>query len=252
MSDEPTAPADEQEQPTPPEAPAEDQPTPEAEVSSLDDFDLSLVPEDANREWLGARHKALQADYTRKTQELAEQRKQVAAVIEAAQNPDHPQHEEALDYLGLEVAADDDELYDEDDDPFAPYEQRLSAIEQAEQQRANEFAQQQAEAQLEDYLATEIESLQEVEGVDEFSEAELRILVNTAVAMQDDAGNPDVRGAYDALKEAYGTRQKAWLSSKTAPRAPGVGVPASAELDITDRSQRLSEAERIAEAALGE
>lgn len=257
MPDEPTAPADEQDQPiAEAEAPdVQDKPEAEAgEAVNLDDFDLAQVPDDADRSWFEDRYKDLRADYTRKTQALAEQRSQVQAVIEAAQDPEHPQHQEALEYLGLELAEDDD--YDDedefDDDPLGPIQQEIAELRAAEEARQEAYFNQQAEAQLEDYLESEITDLQRSEGIDEFSDAELRILVNAAVASPDPEGRPDVRGAYDALKEAYGSRQKAWLSSKTAPRAPGAGVPASAELDVTDRSARIDEATRIAEAAMGE
>jgi len=255
MDDAPTAPDEDQDQPIAeadaPDTGQAETDAGEAEVN-LDDFDLAQVPESADRDWFETRYKDLRADYTRKTQALAEQRTQVQTVIEAAQNPNHAQHQEALEYLGLELAEEDDTEDEYDDDPLAPIQQEIAALKQAEQQRAEMLNAQQAETQLEDYLEGEITDLQRAEGIDEFSEAELRILVNAAVSSPDQRGNPDVRGAYAALQEAYGSRQKAWLSSKKAPRAPGAGVPGSAELDITDRSARLDEATRIAEAAMGD
>lgn len=256
MSDEPTAPADEQDQPTPTdEAPIEGQ-APEAEqveAVDLDNFDLAQVPEDAGREWFEGRYRDLRGDYTRKTQELAEQRKQVSAIVDAIRDPNHPQHSDVMDYLGLETVEEDNDEYGlDEDEPLGVLEQRLARLEAEREAQAQAIAEQQAESELEDYLEERISDLQRREGIDEFSEQELRLLVNAAVASPDSSGKPDVEGAFEALKGAYAAKQKAWLSSKTAPRVPGAGVPASAELDVTDRAKRLSEMERIAEAAMGD
>jgi hypothetical protein len=260
--DEPTAPADEQDQPTPtddatPEVQAPEAEQAEAEVEGidLDNFDLAQVPEDADREWFEARYGDLRSDYTRKTQELADQRKQVSAIVDAIKDPEHPSHAEVMDYLGLEFADDEDaeeSEYDFDEgDPLAEIRQEIAALKQEREQEQQFLSQQQQEAALEDYLESSITDLQRREGIDEFNDDELALLVNAAVAMPNEQGQPDIDAAYARFKGAFAARQKAWMGSKRAPRAPGDGVPGSAELDVTDRSQRLSESERIAQAAMG-
>lgn len=70
------APAPEEDQPVTEVAPAPEGEGTSAQVESFTDIDPSEPPPaDASPEWLQERHKQMHADYTRKTQELAEQRK---------------------------------------------------------------------------------------------------------------------------------------------------------------------------------
>lgn len=258
MDDPQQAPDEDQDQPTTPED-APEGTAPEGEASPLDeDFDLSQVPEDADREWIATRHRDLRADYTRKTQALAEQRKQVEAELEkaqqaqqaqailaAARDPEHPQHRQALDYLGLEV---DDE--DDDFEPDSGLERRLAALEAQRQQDSQRFAESQKQAQREALILERFDDARNKVGRD-FDESELRFLLAYAESNPDEQGHPDVDAAVEQLKLLYGGEQKRWTSSKKAPRTPGGGTPAERDVDITDQDARLAEATRIAEAAMG-
>lgn len=243
------APLEEEDQPEAPEAPETDQPEGEQVEDSFENFDLGGIPEDADRDWFAERVKAFQSDYTRKTQAAAEARKQALTVLEAAQDPNHPNHAEVMDYLGFEVADDDLEQDEDEDDPLSPLEQRLAALEARDQQAAQAAQQAQQQEVYEDALVDRLETLQGVEGV-EFTEDELALIVNAAQAIPDDEGLPNVEQAYKLLTGAYAKRQKAYLNGKkNAPRPPGRGVPASRELDISDPQARLDAARAAIERA---
>ena len=216
------------------DAPEQDQPesapesgsAQERQSESFTDADISAVPENADREWLAQRYQDMQADYTRKTQEIAETRREAAAmaeIIEAASDPGHPDHQNALDVLGLEVDA--PELEEDDMSPYSTEDQLMAKVERLEAERAME--QQAAEqAAIEEYeddlIAEQISSLQQQEGR-EFDDAELRILYNEALSNPDERGLPNVGYAYELLKDAYTNRQKDWVSSKRTARRPGSG-----------------------------
>src|SRR5688572_26634540 len=51
------------------------------------ELDLSSVPEDADREWLAKRHREMQQAFTKKTQSLAEQRREAEKITEAFNDP---------------------------------------------------------------------------------------------------------------------------------------------------------------------
>lgn len=254
MADDQTGPAEEPENPTPEnEAPDEGQaePTGNENEADLESFDLSQVPDDADREWFESQVKNLRSDYTRKTQTLAEQRKQVQQVqeiIEAVRDPQHPKYAEAMEYLGLELADDDDDPDDFDaDDPVAKLEREVAEL-RRERQQEQMTAQQQAQAEaLENTLVERIDEVQNAEGR-EFSEPELKFILNYKAG---DDGLPDVRAGVEGLKEYLKAQRQDWANSKkNPPRGPGAGVPGSRELDITDSAKRQAVAEEVAAAAM--
>lgn len=248
MSDETTTPDVQDQSVESPDTP-EVQPASEnsENESSFDEFDLSSVPEDADREWFGKRVDAFQKDYTRKTQKLAEERTQASALVEAIRDPDHPAHEQVMSELGYQPTRaseyeDDDYLQDDPDEKISALEQRLAAQEQQQQMARAQ------EAQV-DYLAEEIESIQEREDV-EFSEEEVDWIATYASVNPNPQGQPDVAKAHRALKGLYDQQQKRYLESKKAPRLPGNGVPAMRDVDLSNREARIEYAEQVAEAAL--
>lgn len=255
MSDDHTAPEEAPDTPTPTEDAPDTGQAPEAEETEavdLDNFDLAQIPEDADRQWFEEKYNALRSDYSRKTQRIAETRKQAEqkqaqadAIFEAVRNPNHPDHSRIMEELGLE------EVSDEPDDDFEddPHDRRLSALEQRLEAEAQAKAEQARAAQLEDILTDRIDTVQNREGI-EFTPEELKFLVNAAAASPDDQGMPDIDAAYRDLKKVLATRQKSWLESKKAPRSPGRGLPASRELDITNRDERLAQTAAAVEAAM--
>jgi hypothetical protein len=239
------------------DAPEQDQPesAPESgsaqeapQSESFTDKDASSIPEDADREWLTQRYSDMQADYTRKTQEIAETRREaeaMAEIIDAASDPGHPDHKNALDILGLEADAEDDQ------EDFLTAEDELRAkVEALEADRAAQVqaAEQAAIEEMEDDLiAEQISKLQEQEGR-EFDDAELRLLYNEALANPDGRGLPNVEHAYNLLRDAYTNRQKEWVSSKKTARRPGSGSAADKKFDPTNDEDRVSRTAEILEA----
>lgn len=217
MSDE-QAPVVEQDKPT-------DQDAPDAEGQATDEPTEGSTPDP---EQLQRSYDELRTKFTQTSQEAAQHR----LIVEAAANPNHPQHEEALEYLGLESEEDEDEYLDEDEELAA----RIEAIESRQQ----EALQAQQEAELEeaetDWLAEQIGSLQEKEGR-EFDDKELNLIVRAATGNRLEDGQPDIEGAYGLLTNVYDARKKDWVSSKRAPQVP-TGASASQQIDLDDAEQR--------------
>ena len=231
---------------TEPEANSEDS------TESFYDLDTSAIPDDLDpREWAAQRHKEMQSAFTRKTQQLAEERKQAQQaqqILEIARDPTHPQHAEALDYLGLEVD-DGGEEEVEEPDPQDQLAERLARIEETMQQATT--AQQQAareEAEI-DYVAEELEQISTLEGR-ELEGEEIEFLHGFATANRKEDGTPNVERAYQVLKATINSHQKRHIGSKKAPRSPGAGPAARKQFDPTDATQLEDAAEAAAEAAL--
>lgn len=232
-------------QPAPQEGtPAEPQ---EDSGQSLEDFDLSGIPEDADREWFGAKYKGLQADYTRKTQAMAEERKQMATVIEAIRDPEHPSHEAVLSELGLTPETIEDDTY-EDEEP--DLQSRIDQLEAKIAERDQMTQAEAAERAALEHMAEQIELAQQASGR-EFDETELDFIAARAEANPDESGMPDVRGAIEALEGIYRKRQQDWAGSKSAPRTPGNGPTGQREVDLSNRDARLEYSAEVAERILG-
>jgi hypothetical protein len=169
--------------------------------------------------------------YTQTTQREAQYR----TIVEAASNPAHPQHDEALEYLGFAEEAEEEDETDYDD-PTEALQQELAQIKGYLAERDQEQELQQLEEAETDWLANEISSLQEKEGV-EFDDNELQLLVRAATGSRLADGQPDLGGAYDAFSAAWETRQKNWTDSKRAPQAPS-GASAKEEVNLDNAEER--------------
>ena len=221
-----------------------DQPAGGETDDALDSFDLSQVPEDANREWLAQRHQQMTGSLTRKSQELAEQRRQVAGIVQAIQDPEHPDHDAIVAELGLDTGT----ILDDEDDLSDDYDDRIEKLEQQLQQRkeADEEAQlEQAEAQ---WISNALKDL-EAEVGSEFTKEERSIVEAYAVSNRFDDGEPDIKGGYERLNAAWDAKQKAYEKSKRAPRGPGAGKSAAREQDTSTRQKRIELGAQVAEAA---
>lgn len=213
-----------------------------------DNFDPSSLPPE-----LQPAYKQLRGDYTRKTQELAEQRKQAEsanALIADLQSEDPDTNQQALAWMaekGLltpeqtaEVFGWDIEQPQDDegfDDPTAAMRQEW------EQFKAEREAERQ-QAQLDAYVAQE-----EQRANDEFTkiEADLgsalsdrakTLIVSRAVAAAN--GQPlDIRAAFDELEAEWNDRQQQWANGKTAPVNPGGGQTATEVPDLANERQRV-------------
>lgn len=225
----------------PTQEPEEGQP---AEAQSEETFASSFDPNELPVEVQPA-YKSMLADYTRKTQELAGQRKEAERDLEFMQALRSEETREETfrrlaSSLGYELDDEDfeGEIEDEPDDSrLADFEERLSRYEQS-----------QVEAQVADWASQEVQAIEQETGR-EFGESELQMLRTLSYANPSADGLPDVRGAYAALLAMESDLQRRWIESKNAPRRPGKGTSADRRIDHTNREERLAAMEEAIEAA---
>jgi len=230
----------------------------EEESITLDSFDPEKVPADADPQWLIERAKALQADYTRKTQDIAETRREAEqnqAIFDGLRDPNtrlqYAQllgltQDDLLQAFGLEMAEPEEPEFEEE-------QFRDPRVDQLLQQRQQEEAEHQELQQLQGE-ANHIESeLQDIEnkGNVEFSDEDAEILTTYARTHPDKLGQPDVRKAYKVLKGAIDRRQQEWIESRKGATPAGAtgGVPGSKTVDPSTREGRIQMAMEAAEGA---
>jgi hypothetical protein len=267
MSDESTAPADEQGKPDESAAPdLESVETSQTEGHEAeqetpdyfgDTFDPATLHDDLRPGW-----KQLLGDYTRKTQEIAEERREIeekahyAQLIDMLRSNDPEENQVALKaldydfYADPDVAADDleDELYDEDydeDDGLSAVQKKLAELEQwkADQESAFQESLQQQEAQqyedaVNEFLDESWVELKKQIGRDDFSEEEELVLEQMAAANLDDDGLPDLGKAYTLLSDVLAANRGKWVKSKDAPEVSTAGSSATQVPDLDDPKQR--------------
>jgi len=224
----------------------------EPESERFTDFDLSTIENPEARRAAEAAEKRLQADYTRKTQTVAEKAReaeQYQAIVEGLEDPQRAP--EILRILGWdlddaeEFAAGEEFLEPDPNERVDRLEQQLAEREHMDQIRSQEVAEDRS-------IAEQIESL-ENEMDHKFSEEEIGFLYLYADEYRDEQGAPNVKAAIDLLEGIVSSRQQQWLESKKAPRRLRPGKPATREVDLStetseDRVKRMAEA---AEAARG-
>ena len=197
---------------------------------------------------LESRYKSMQADYTRKTQELAEQRREAEnamAWVEALSNEETRSDalrqlaeelgpEVVAEAAGFEVAQDTEDELD-----FSQFEEPGVADPRVDQLEAelNAFKQ----AQEEQAILQEIESFteQEMERLGIGNEAEQRAVLSIAATLDlDREGFPQIEAANQMLEELYGSKQKEWIGSKKASRPPLQGQQAEETFDFNNEDER--------------
>lgn len=213
----------------------------EGASESFTDVSGDLPPE------LEARYKSMQADYTRKTQEIAELRREAEAATEFFNAlSDEEMRDDALrqlaEYVGPETlaAAAGFEVADEDnlEPDFSEFEEKVS--DPRVDQLAAEW-ESYKEAQQEQAILQEIEGFTDSEmsrlGIED--EAEQRAVLSIAATMDlDREGFPQLEAAHQMLSDLYGTKQKEWIGSKKAPRQPLQGAQGEEGIDFSDEDQR--------------
>lgn len=232
------APDEEQDQPTTPEAPdTEDQPG--NEDSFTESYNPNAVPEEA-RPQLEAAYKQLQADYTRKTQEVAGTAQEAAELREFAEAMQDPATRDAILEQQFGYQFEDEGAGEEYLDPEEELAARVEQLEGhlTQQQQAQLVDQQ--ENELTDYVAEEIENLEKSQGNDfEFSKEELAFISTYAHTHPAQNGAPDVRGANDALNKILDQRKQGWIDSKKSGRRISQGTAATKTVEPKDRGERM-------------
>ena len=196
---------------------------------------------------LESRYKSMQADYTRKTQELSELRREAEAATEffnaLRQLAEYVGPETLAAAAGFEVADEDNlepDFSEFDESPSDPRVDQLAAEWESYK-----------EAQQEQAILQEIESFTDGEmsrlGVED--EAEQRAVLSIAATMDlDREGFPQLEAAKQMLDELYGSRQKEWIESKKAPRQPLQGEQADEGFDFSDADERRKRIAALIEA----
>lgn len=235
--------------PTEAEAPAsesEDQ-APSAEAESFtSSYNPDELPEEARVAYEAA-YKRLQGDYTRKTQEVSQQRQeaeQAMMLVNALQNPQT--QAQALQALGLEL---EDDGYESEDEYVDP-EDRIANLEQALAAQQEAAQEEQLLNQEADYIDGELTRLAESDGR-ELDDQELELVVSYALANRLENGAPNVEAGYRALQTISAEAQKRHIQSKRAG-APGLGSAAEKKWDLDSEAGRKAALAEVAAAAMDE
>jgi hypothetical protein len=242
-----------EEEPDPDADHSDDDPNPDdaGDEESFTDFDLDALPAEA-RQAAEAAQKRMQADYTRKTQELSQRSQealQYKAIVEGLEDPQR--RPEILRILGVEPEQ-DDWLLDDDElngpDPnqrVDELERRLAESEQLGEQRQIEEAEDHA-------IAEQIESW-EKSNDHALSPEEISFVYLYADEYRAEDGKPNAKAAIDLLEGIVAGRQQQWIESKKAPRRMSKGKSASRQVDLSTetKDQRIERMAAAAEAARG-
>jgi len=235
----------------------------EDEVDAFTDVDLESLSEEER-----GRYEQMQADYTRKTQALAEQRTELESVQSFVTDlvADEPSEEQAAmqeqvfralaERLGYELEGDDEATGDdaeEGDDEPEFRDPRVDALLAEREAEAEAKRAEQYEARL-DEVETEIEDglkgLAKKDGVD-LTDDELGLLFDATLALPPvDGDKPDIAGAYKRLTTVLNVNKKRWIDSKKADPAPG-GDAGAEKPDLSTPEGRQANLARIVQAAQG-
>lgn len=204
---------------------AEDKPQSETESTFTDKFDPNSLPPE-----LATAYKQMQADYTRKTQEIAQMRKQFEELMAAMQDQGKPQPEDEgqVEY------------------PTDPIEYAEWVKEKAKQEALQEFMALQEQALAEERLNRDLEAASQLDERLQTDPKFQRIIAGMVSA--DEEFLSGTKSAVEATKEAialyeeqlkaYAEAEKAKLSEKAQKSSkPEVGRPAETvkpEREIND------------------
>lgn len=240
----------------------DDKPDPDADADaeSFTDFDLDSLEGDA-RVAAEAAQKRMQADYTRKTQGLAEKQREMGqyqAIVEGLEDPERAP--EILRILGVQApkqAGGDDWFLDEEDELQDPAK-RIDDFERQLAERDREAAVREIEDREDQQIAEEIEKFEEANSTEQeqfrFSKEEIAFIYLYADELRDEQDQPQAKAAIDLLEEIASQRQQKWIDSKrvTVRKMPK-GKPASRKVDPQTETpeERITRMAEAAEAARG-
>ena len=201
----------------------------------------NVKPDELPEELQGI-YKSLQGDYTRKTQEIAEQRRraeQASTIYDAIQNRDPQVLRQIADTYGQETVLDALGYALDEDDPDPPAND-FDALKREFEELKGNITQTQQKAQEEALLARiETDITKQFTGSD-LSEKEREIVTAHALTAGyvTPEGFPDVRKAAEDFEEVLTGRQKKWAEGKRSPRKPVQGSPGSEQIDWSDEDAR--------------
>lgn len=221
---------------------------PESGTSADTSFAEVTIPDDAGREWFEKQYGELRSDYTRKTQALAEERKQIeqyrqeAELMARLRSDETTQAQvfrELAERLGYDLDDDEDDEYE---DSFRDPRVDQLLAEREEQQKAQELA------SLESHIDHQIDEIAKRENL-QVSDKTRDWLFAKVLSLPPRAdGNPDVESAVADFRVIQDEWQKSYVESKRTPVAPGVGQAGVPKFDPTDEKQRRQAMAAIIEA----
>lgn len=231
------------------------------EADAFTDVDLDSLSDEER-----GRYEQMQADYTRKTQALAEQRAELESVQSFVTDlvADEPSEAQAAmqeqvfralaERLGYQLEGDEetDDAAEGDDEPEFR-DPRVDALLAEREAEAEAKRQEEYEAQI-DAVETEIEdglkALAKKDGVD-LTDDELSLLFDATLALPPvDGDKPDVAGAYKRLTTVLNVNKQRWIDSKKADPAPG-GTAGDEKPDLSTEEGRIAALARTVQAAQG-
>lgn len=209
--------------------------TPEA-VESYTDIDPNEVPEEGiTSEWLQERHKQMQGDYTRKTQEVAglKSRSEDLDFLDALRSDPDTQRAVMEQLAEMLDGADEDAVID-DTEAHDPIQDRIAALE-------TERAAEKAKA-LGTEIISHLHALAEDAGLD-LDDDDLGQLFERATS-----GDSIDKSSTENVFKAFHDRQKAqhdkWLKGYVASKQTGTqqvpsGTPGNDAPDMSKSSERI-------------
>lgn len=212
------APVVSQDDPTQQEAPSQDQQPASREI------DLSGLSQEA-RDFIQARERELTADYTRKTQEAAQQRQEAEQAIQfiEALNNDPNFAQQVYEALGQTIQPDEPD-YGFDEDPYSefqddPYAEKLAELEQWKSQLEQQFEEAQWNAHVD-------RSLADVRTANpDWTDEDLNDVIGLGFATQG-----DLYKAADMLSQIKNRVVSSYVESKSSVQAPSILPNASAQV----------------------
>jgi hypothetical protein len=239
-------------------APAQEQTEPEY---FSENFDPSTLDES-----LQPAYKQMQGAWTRKTQELAEQRKQaesVQAAFNDLQSEDPETSQGALNWLTQTGLLNENTLqkvlpafgyeFDDQTDDQEDEGPQYMTREEYEQSRAQEAENAYVNA-VDDHLQSEIEQINsqlKEQGLPELEDDEQQAIVFSALQANQPGQMPDVRSVFDRYQQRLEARMdgrlKGWAGSKRGGATTGGGAAATGVPDLDNTQARREHlAEEIA------
>lgn len=251
--EEPEAPEVEDTPPEEVEAPEEGQASAGEEPDYWSDsFDPRTLTDEQLEDWREEvrsghlRH----ADYTRKTQELAEQRRSPDRLAQTFAQLSAEDQRKVLEQTGYQFDEEPDEPDEEDIDFRDPRVDQL--LQEREQDKLRQRQEQAWQAQI-DSINTQLSTLQKDLGraLDQDEINEIGDLAQSPKCL-DSEGMPDVRAAFERLSARDKRIRKAAFGPKRgAPSAPA-GRSGSEKVDTTDPQERIRLMAEIMEAESAE
>lgn len=191
----------------------------------------------------------LRPQYTRTTQELAQERERLSeyeALFQALHDSDPEVQAAAMEALGLELdtgsPATDDEFADPLEEELQQIRGVVDELRSARELEASEKESQQLTQMRDQYIDEAIDYIRQSTDA-KFTDREEEALGNLAIAMEDEQGLPDVQGAYNLLYGDDGvleTNRERWIASKTGAAQAPLGRSLPADQKPQTRAERIA------------